>query len=37
MPFFHNTVLGDLLFTGVMFGAFELAKVKFPKLTEVKA
>ncbi|HZW39801.1 MAG TPA: DUF6580 family putative transport protein [Ignavibacteriaceae bacterium] len=37
IPFFHNTLLGDLLFTGVMFGAFELAKVKFPKLAEVKA
>lgn len=24
IPFFHNTLLGDLVYTGVMFGAFEL-------------
>jgi hypothetical protein len=37
IPFFHYTLLGDLLFVGVLFGAFELAKVKFPQLSEVKA
>lgn len=36
IPFFQNTLIGDLVFTGVMFGAFELAKYKFPKLAEVK-
>jgi hypothetical protein len=37
IPFFHYTLLGDLFFAGVLFGAFELAKVKFPQLSEVKA
>jgi hypothetical protein len=37
IPFFHYTLLGDLFFAGVLFGAFELAKVKFPQLTKVKA
>lgn len=26
LPFFRNTILGDLLYTGAFFGAFELAK-----------
>lgn len=37
IPFFHNTLIGDLFYTGVMFGMFELAKVKFPQLVKVKA
>lgn len=37
IPFFHNTLIGDLFFTGVMFGLFELAKAKFPELVRVKA
>lgn len=37
IPFFHNTFIGDLFFTGVMFGLFEFAKVKFPQLVNVKA
>ncbi len=37
IPFFHYTLLGDLFFAGVLFGAFELAKVKFPQLEKVKA
>jgi Family of unknown function (DUF6580) len=37
IPFFQNTLIGDLVFTGVMFAAFEFAKVKFPQLAEVKA
>jgi len=37
IPFFHYNLIGDLFFTGVMFGIFELAKVKFPQLAEVKA
>jgi hypothetical protein len=36
IPFFHYTLLGDLFFVGFLFGAFELAKVKFPQLAEVK-
>ncbi|MDP4115565.1 MAG: hypothetical protein Q8903_05495 [Bacteroidota bacterium] len=36
IPFFQYTLLGDLVFTGAMFGAFELAKLKFPKLAEAK-
>lgn len=32
LPFFRNTVLGDLAFAGVLFGAFELAKQRFPGL-----
>lgn len=27
LPFFRNTVLGDLAFTGLLFGAFELARL----------
>lgn len=37
IPFFHNTLIGDLFFSGVMFGLFELAKAKFPELVKVKA
>jgi len=37
IPFFHYTLLGDLFFVGVLFGAFELAKIKFPQLEKVKA
>lgn len=36
VPFFHYTLLGDLFFVGVMFGAYELVKIKFPILQEVK-
>ena len=32
IPFFHNTVLGDLMYTGVLFGTFEWGVRKFPKL-----
>ena len=37
IPFFHYTLLGDLFFVGILFGAFELARVKFPQLAEIKA
>jgi hypothetical protein len=37
IPFFHYTLLGDLFFAGVLFGSFELVKVKYPQLAEVKA
>jgi hypothetical protein len=36
IPFFHYNLLGDLLFVGVLFGTFELAKAKFPKLAQAK-
>ena len=35
IPFFHYTLLGDLFYVGVIFGIFELAKVKFPFLVKV--
>ncbi len=37
IPFIHNTLLGDLFFSGVMFGIYEFAKTKLPVLTEAKA
>ncbi len=37
IPFFHYTLLGDLFFAGIMFGAFEIAKSKLPVLAKVKA
>jgi len=36
IPFFHYTVLGDLFYSGVMFGAFEYAKQHTPALQPVK-
>lgn len=32
IPFFWNTLAGDLFYSAVLFGAFELVKKKFPKL-----
>lgn len=32
LPFFWNTVGGDLFYVGVLFGCFEFAKYRFPKL-----
>jgi hypothetical protein len=32
IPFFHYTVAGDLVYAGVMFGAFEYAKSRIPAL-----
>ncbi|MDR3626109.1 MAG: hypothetical protein P4L45_04720 [Ignavibacteriaceae bacterium] len=37
IPFFNSTLLGDLFYTGVFFGAFEFAKYKLPVLEKVKA
>jgi Family of unknown function (DUF6580) len=34
IPFFSYTLLGDLFYVGIMFGVFEIAKAKFPLLTE---
>lgn len=36
IPFFHYTLLGDLFFVTLMFGSYELVKMKYPKLVEVK-
>lgn len=32
IPFFHNTIMGDMLYSGVMFGAFELGTIYVPAL-----
>lgn len=33
IPFFHYTVLGDLFYSGLMFGVFEYVKSSFPGLS----
>lgn len=35
IPFFHNTILGDLVYTGVLFGGFALCVRKIPQLRVV--
>jgi hypothetical protein len=37
IPFFQYTLIGDLVYTGLFFGAFEFAKYKLPVLEKVKA
>ena len=37
IPFFHQTLLGDLFFVAMLFGLFEIVKAKVPSLSEVKA
>lgn len=34
IPFFKNTLLGDALYTAVLFGGFALAEKSFPSLSE---
>jgi len=34
IPFFQNTLLGDALYTAVLFGGFALAETRFPALRE---
>src|ERR1035437_6002118 len=34
IPFFQNTIQGDLFFTAVLFGGFALLERRFPKLRE---
>jgi hypothetical protein len=34
IPFFHYTLIGDLFFVSVMFGAFELFRLRFPVLSK---
>jgi len=36
IPFFHQTLLGDLFFVAILFGLYELAKTKFPLLAQSK-
>jgi len=36
IPFFHYTLLGDLFFVTLMFGSYELVKMKYPQLVKVK-
>ena len=36
LPFFHQTLISDLIFVAIMFGAYEIIKVKFPQLVKVK-
>jgi len=36
IPFFHYTIAGDLIYSGVMFGAFEYARRKVPTLQIAK-
>ena len=37
IPFFHQTLLGDLFFVAILFGLFEIVKAKIPSLAKVKA
>jgi hypothetical protein len=32
-----NTVMGDLFFTAILFGAYKLASLKFPELARIKS
>jgi hypothetical protein len=36
LPFIKNTLLSNLLFSGILFGAFELAQRRFPSLSLAK-
>ncbi|OGU68786.1 MAG: hypothetical protein A2W30_08245 [Ignavibacteria bacterium RBG_16_36_9] len=36
IPFFHQTLLSDLFFVGMLFGLYHLVKIKFPVLAESK-
>lgn len=36
LPFFRNTILGDLFYVGVFFGSFEIIKLKLPtRMTQI--
>jgi hypothetical protein len=37
IPFFHNTLAGDLIYCGVLFGGFEYLKSRYPSLQPVEA
>jgi hypothetical protein len=36
IPFFHYTLLGDLFFVALLFGAYEIVRARFPQLAESK-
>ena len=36
IPFFHQTLLSDLFFVGLLFGLYHLVKIKFPVLAKSK-
>jgi len=36
IPFFHYTLLGDLFFVTLLFGAYEFAKARIPRLADSK-
>ena len=36
IPFFHQTLLGDVFFVVILFGLYELVKSKFPVLAQSK-
>ena len=36
LPFFQNTLAGDLVYTAILFGAFELSARRFPQLQLIK-
>lgn len=37
IPFFHNTMLGDIVYAGILFGGFALAERMIPSLKEKAA
>jgi hypothetical protein len=37
IPFFQNTIAGDLVYTALLFGGFAIAEKKFPVLRESTA
>ena len=37
IPFFGNSILGDLFFAGLLFGVFAIIQAKFPTAVKVKA
>jgi hypothetical protein len=37
IPFFHSSLLGDLFYSGVVFGGFYFITQRYPSLIEVKA
>jgi len=36
IPFFQNTLLSDLFYTGLLFGVYEVVKVKLPQTVKVQ-
>lgn len=37
IPFFHNTLAGDLIYSGVLFGGYEYLKFKVPEFSSIEA